>query len=249
MFSAFIVDDEAMARGNLVDALQQHERWPAPKTFSSGKQLVQAVVAHKPDVVFLDIQMPGEDGMTVARKLLELPDAPLLVFVTAFSEYAVAAFELYAVDYLLKPFSDERLALCIAKLEHTLDHDVAHQRARTAQSAWAQTNPLDRLIIKSTTSVRIIDVAQIHWIAANGNYVDIHHADGKHLLRTSLKQVLSSLPEPDFVQIHRSHIVRFDLIRELKSQDNERSIAVLATDDAVPDGKSYRQGLLALLCG
>ncbi|MEL6951049.1 MAG: LytTR family DNA-binding domain-containing protein [Pseudomonadota bacterium] len=247
-FSAFIVDDEPMARGNLIEALRPHTRWADLRDFKSGAGLVDAVVRHRPDVVFLDIQMPGDDGVTLARSLLELCCAPLLVFVTAHSEYAVEAFELYAIDYLLKPFNDTRIAQCITKLEHALDNQSAYDSARATQTAWARETPLDRLVIKSSTSVRFIDVDHIHWIAANGNYVDIHHSEGRHLLRASLKHVLSRLPERDFLQLHRGFVARVDLIREVKASDGERSTALLASGEQLPVGKSYRNALLKRLC-
>ncbi|MEO1576626.1 MAG: response regulator, partial [Pseudomonadota bacterium] len=181
MPSAFVVDDERMARGNLIDALGQHPRWRVLSEYASGATLVADAMARHPDVIFLDIQMPGDDGLALARQLLALKPAPLIVFVTAHSEYAVTAFELYAVDYLLKPFDDARFAQCVARLEHTLRDASALTRAQTAQAAWATTAPLERIVIKSSTSVRIIDVDDVAWFQANGNYVDIHHADGVHL--------------------------------------------------------------------
>lgn len=247
-FSAFIVDDEAMARGNLIEALRPHTRWANLKAFGSGAGLVDAVVRHRPDAVFLDIQMPGDDGVTLAKSLLELCCAPLLVFVTAHSEYAVEAFELYAVDYLLKPFNDARIAQCVAKLEHALDNQSAYDSARARQTAWARETPLDRLVIKSHTSVRFIDVDHIHWIAASGNYVDIHHSEGRHLLRASLKHVLSRLPTSRFIQIHRGYVARVDLVREVKAIDGDRGEALLSTGASLPVGKSFRGALLERLC-
>jgi len=248
MFSAFVVDDESMARGNLLDALEQHDRWINTRAFASGKNLIEAVLANHPDVVFLDIQMPGEDGLVIARALLELREPPLVVFVTAYSDYAVTAFELYAVDYLLKPFSNERLAQCMAKLEDALDHRLSYENKRAAQAAWACSTPLERLTIRSSTSIRVIGIEQVRWIAANGNYVDIHHTGGKHLLRASLKQVLSTLPKPDFIQVHRGYVVRYDQISEIRTTDRERSVAILTCGDSIPVGKTFRQELLGRLC-
>ncbi len=249
MRSAFIVDDETMARGNLIDALEQHGGWNVLQSLPSGEHLVAEVIKHQPDVVFLDIQMPGDDGMAIAKRLLRLQQAPLIVFVTAHSQYAVEAFELYAVDYLLKPFNDDRLAQCVARLEHQLDNHDAIDQARSAQTAWAESLTLDRLVIKSSTSVRIIETAQILWLATNGNYVDIHHTDGKHLIRASLKHLLDRLPTGEFIQLHRGYAARASLIRELKAGDGERQSAVLATGDTLPVGKSYRHALLDKLCG
>ncbi|MEM8547046.1 MAG: LytTR family DNA-binding domain-containing protein [Pseudomonadota bacterium] len=245
-YSVFVVDDESMARGNLLDSLQRHAAWQRPRCFVGGEGLLAAVQAECPQVIFLDIQMPGDDGMTLAREILQLPEAPLIVFVTAHSEYAVAAFELYAVDYLLKPFSDERLTQCLGKLEQALASPAAVRDARCAQNAWAASSPLERLVIKSATSVRIVEVTDIDWLAANGNYVDIHHTDGTHLLRASLKQVLASLPEA-FVQIHRGYAVRFSLIREVHSVDSDRSEVVLRGGQVLPLGKLFRKVVLARL--
>ncbi|MEM9335950.1 MAG: LytTR family DNA-binding domain-containing protein [Pseudomonadota bacterium] len=249
MRNAFVVDDEPMARGNLIDALQQHRGWQVQQALPSGERLIAEVIKHEPDVVFLDIQMPGEDGMDVARRLLRLQQAPLIVFVTAHSQYAVEAFELYAVDYLLKPFNDDRLAQCVAKLEHQLDNRSANARVRSAQLAWAESSTLERVVIKSSNSVRIIETTQILWIAANGNYVDIHHTDGKHLLRASLKHFLERLPHGEFIQLHRSYAVRSGLIREIKADVGERHVAVLSTGENLPVGKSFRAALLGRLCG
>lgn len=96
--------------------------------------------------------------------------------------------------------------------------------------------------------MRVIDVDDVHWIAANGNYVDIHHCDGQHLLRASLKQVLASLPDDRFVQVHRSYVVRFDLVQEVKTKDGERSEVSLSCGANVPVGKSFRQALVRRLC-
>lgn len=247
MYKALIVDDEAMARGNLVESLRRHARWSPPLTLSSGATLIETVAEHAPDVVFLDIQMPGEDGMSLARQLLSGSAPPLIVFVTAYSEHAVTAFELYAVDYLLKPFDDQRLAQCVARLEAALDNPQTLSQTRSTQSALANGSTLQRLVIKSAASLRIIEVAKIHWLAANGNYVDIHHSDGTHLMRASLRQLLAGLSDSEFTQVHRGFAVRHSLVREVKTIDGDRSDAVLSTGDTVPIGKSFRQNLMTKL--
>ena len=243
-FSAFVVDDEPLARSNLVDALQQHSKWQQIDVLSSGKNLLTQVQEKSPDAVFLDIQMPGESGLELARRLLNLEKPPLVVFVTAFSEYAVTAFELYAIDYLLKPFDDRRVTMCIEKLEQALDNQTQYQDTLCAQNAWANNKPLEKIIVKSSSSIRIIPTQQIQWLSANGNYVDIHHEEGKHLIRGSLKTIKSYLPERDFIQIHRSYIVRASLIRELKSIDEDRATLLLTDNQSFPVGKSFRQAVM-----
>ena len=124
MFRVFVVDDERIAQNNIIDALTNHTNWQVVSVFSSSVGLLNKAKELKPDVIFLDIKMPGETGLSIAKQLIALPQAPLIVFVTAFSEYALKAFELYAVDYLIKPFDDSRIAICIDKLETALNNTI-----------------------------------------------------------------------------------------------------------------------------
>ena len=124
MFRVFVVDDERIAQNNISDALANHTNWQVLSVFSSSVGLLNKAKELKPDVIFLDIKMPGETGLSIAKQLIALPQAPLIVFVTAFSEYALKAFELYAVDYLIKPFDDSRIAICIDKLETALNNTI-----------------------------------------------------------------------------------------------------------------------------
>ncbi|MEM6817716.1 MAG: LytTR family DNA-binding domain-containing protein [Pseudomonadota bacterium] len=242
--NAFVVDDEAMARGNLLSALERFPHWRIQATFASGDGLVAGVADGRPDVVFLDIQMPGETGLDLARQLLALKSPPLIVFVTAYSEFAVSAFEIYAIDYLLKPFDDERMAICVNRVESLIADGTAHGEVIRLQSEMVDSKPIRRVLIKSVNSVRVVDVESIHWLAANGNYVDIHHVGGKHLLRASMKQLFASLPESEFVQVHRGFVVRESLIEQLQTIDPDRSVIHLTTGDEIPVGKSFRRRLL-----
>lgn len=243
-YSVFVVDDEPKARINLVDALSRHQAWRNIETYSSGKGLIADVISQQPDVVFLDIQMPGDNGLTLARYLQALDKPPLLVFVTAFSDYAVMAFELYALDFLLKPFDNSRVDLCVERLIGVLSNAQAVKETLLAQDAWANDRPIEKIVVRSSTSLRVIPVYQVLWIAANGNYVDIHHQEGKHLLRGSLKNLMRTLPKTDFVQIHRGYSVRKSLLRELKSTCDEKYSVVLSTGDELPVGNGYRAELI-----
>lgn len=246
-FSAFVVDDEPKALSNIVHALQMHKNWQEVHAYSSGELLVSDAQLLKPNVVFLDIKMPGDNGLALARQLLKLVHPPIIVFVTAFADYAVDAFELYAMDYLLKPFSDGRISTCIKKLEYELLNDAIHQNALQRQHAWANNKPVDKIVIKSSNVLRVIPTAHIYWLAANGNYVDIHHEDGKHLLRGSLKSVMGTLPSEDFIQIHRGIVVRITLVRELKSLNDDQYSILLATGEVLPVGKSFHSNIIKCL--
>ena len=248
MFRVFVVDDESLARKNVIDALSHHREWRCTHTFQSSKDVIEEAVKHTPHVIFLDIQMPGEDGLALARQLLKLKQPPLIVFITAFSDYAVTAFELYAIDYLLKPFDDARISFTVEKLKHVLSSNDRHFTTIENQQSWAESKPLDKIVIKSSTSLRVIPTAEITWLEANGNYVDIHHAEGKHLLRGSLKNLLSHLDPDAFLQVHRSFVVRQNLIRELKTIDEERAVLILSSGDEIPVGKSYKTSLIHTLC-
>lgn len=243
-FSAYVVDDEPRARENLLSALSGHSDWRVLREFSSGKHLMEHLAAERPDVIFLDIQMPGDNGLELARRMQCLKDPPLVVFVTAFSDYAVTAFELYALDYLLKPFDDARVDMCIAKLERVLGNQSAFSASLDAQSAWARNKPIEKIVIRSSSSLRVIPIEQVMWVAANGNYVDIHHCEGKHLLRGSLKSIFETLPKPEFIQVHRGYAVRTSLIRELKTQDEEKFTITLADGVSLPVGKTFRAELV-----
>ena len=242
--SVFVVDDEPKARLNLVDALSQYSIWRNITTFSSGKTLIEAVIAQRPNVVFLDIQMPGDNGLILAKQIQSLESPPLIVFVTAFSNYAVMAFELYALDFLLKPFDDSRVDMCVKRLKKVLSSKKSIENSLSAQDAWANNKPIDKIVVRSSSALRIIPIDNVYWVAANGNYVDIHHQEGKHLLRGSLKAIFKSLSSEDFVQIHRGYLVRRTLIRELKSTCDEKYSLILATGDVLPVGNGFRNALI-----
>lgn len=198
VFNVFVVDDEPLAQVNLIEAIGANDKWLVSKVFSSARDVLAETESHEPHVIFLDIHMPGESGLSLAGAILDLPNPPLIVFVTAFTEHAVSAFELYAVDYLLKPFDDKRMEMCLRKLEGMLNNESAKHGLQKAQRAWANKKTLDRIVIKSSSSMRIIPVDSVQWIASNGNYVDIHHSDGKHLLRSCLKSLFACLPQNHF---------------------------------------------------
>jgi len=238
---AMIVDDELPARFNLSEAIAEYPRWQVVCELGSANNIEDDVEKYTPDVIFLDISMPGMSGLDAARSLRKASSKPHIIFVTAYDEFAVQAFELYAVDYLLKPFDNTRFAQCIARIDALLAR--AHEHT-SGLDRYLDGNTLDRLVIKSTASVRVIDINDVMWLKSNGNYIDVHHTHGCHLLRGSLSQLEKHLDGKKFLRVHRQVIIKLNQARELKSLSDDKNILFLANGDSVSVSERYRRKFL-----
>jgi two-component system, LytTR family, response regulator len=221
MMRAFIVDDEAPARAKLHRWLGKHPDVEIAGEFADGLSAAQGIIAGSPDVVFLDVQMPGLSGLEVASQL-ELDDAPLFVFVTAYDAHALAAFDLNAVDYLLKPYDEERFRRALDRVRERL-HSTANSAA-AIRIARAQTGLSERLLVPMGNGLRLIDSAGVHLLEADDNYVRVHTADRQYLLRRTLRDLLEQLGEQRFVRIHKSvavNIAEIDALAPLFKGDYE----------------------------
>jgi two-component system LytT family response regulator len=212
-----IVDDEAPSRTNLRLALAAHAGWTLIGECDGAAAARTAIAAHEPEVIFLDIQMPGESGLALARDIVTLHAPPLIVFVTAYSEHAVDAFEVHALDYLLKPLDDARLAQAVARIEAML-----RQRQREAYAAALRdyVNPddarhMEHINVRSVGSIEQVRVGDILWIESAGNYVELHLAARTVLHRITLNRIETLLDAGEFVRVHRGAIVRRDQIASL----------------------------------
>lgn len=241
-----IADDEALARTNLREALRGHPSFRIVGEATTGLEVVPAVQALRPDLLLLDIEMPGRDGVTVARDLASIDPCPAVVFVTAFSEYAVDAFQLCAVDYLLKPFDDERFADALARVESTLARDDSLMLRALSEQLALPKRRTKRLIIRSVGSIRVVPVEDVIWFRAGGNYVEVHHREGIDLHRVTLAALERSLNPREFARVHRSALVRLSEIRELKPGP-DHSVAVMSNGDTVRVSQSYRDALIQSL--
>ena len=205
-----LVDDEAPARDKLRRWLGSHADIDIAGEAADGLAAASAIESLKPDVVFLDIQMPGLSGLEVAAQL-ESGSAPLLVFVTAYDEHAIRAFDLNAVDYLLKPYDRDRL-------EKTL-HRLRERRGGAAppavQTARAQTRSSERLLVPRGEQLELIEAINIHWLEADDNYVHVHTAAARYLVRRTLTDLLAQLGEQRFVRIHKSAAVNISEVASL----------------------------------
>jgi two-component system LytT family response regulator len=229
-----IVDDEAPSRANLRLALGAHPDWVLAGECDGTAAARTLLAAQDVDVIFLDIQMPAESGLVLAREISRLPAPPLIVFVTAYSEHAVDAFDVHALDYLLKPLNDARLAQTVERIGAMLG-----QRQREAYGAAlrdyvdagaGREAVLERINVRSVGRIEQILVADILWIESAGNYVELHLAGRTVLHRITLNRLETLLAPGDFLRVHRGAIVRRSEIARL---------------DTIGDG-SYR---LTLRCG
>jgi two-component system LytT family response regulator len=241
---ALIVDDEPPARAFLRRMLGDHADIEVAGECSNGTQAAALVKALRPDLVFLDIQMPGSDGIAFAESL-DPRDAPAIVFVTAHDRYAVRAFELAAVDYLLKPYDDQRLAKALARARSSLREHSSEERADKMLSLLAhlesQAEYLDRFVVRQQGRVYLVRADHVEWIAANGNYLLLHEGKDRHMIRETMQNVERRLNPRKFVRIHRSAIVNIDCIREIRKQgDDEEQQVVLKDGTELVLSRGYR---------
>jgi two-component system LytT family response regulator len=217
-----IVDDEAPSRANLRLALAAHPDWQLLAQCDGAASARAALAVHDVDVIFLDIQMPAESGLVLAREISCLREPPLIVFATAYSEHAVDAFEVHALDYLLKPLNDARLAQTVERIAAMLA-----QRQREAYGAALRdyvdagagqaVERLERINVRSVGRIEQIRVEHILWIESAGNYVELHLEGRTVLHRITLNRLEALLVPGDFLRVHRSAIVRRSQIARLET--------------------------------
>lgn len=215
---ALIVDDEEPGRVNLSLALADHPRWQLAGACASVAAAHALLAAGDIDVVFLDIQMPGESGLALARSLAAQAEPPLVIFVTAHNSHALEAFEVHALDYLLKPVNDARLTQALARAESLLA--LRQRRAYgSALRAYVQEAPdqewWEQLSVRSVGRIERVLLADVHWIEACGNYVQLHLAARTILHRVPVSRLVANLDPASFVRVHRGAIVRIDQAAEL----------------------------------
>jgi two-component system LytT family response regulator len=223
-----VVDDEPLARERLLDLLAHEPGVEVVGTADNGAAAVEAIRTRQPDLVFLDVQMPGKTGLDVVREV-GADAMPATIFVTAFDQYALRAFELAALDYLVKPFDDERFEHAVVrarrlielrqmgKLREQLLAVLQHGGAGEprAQTANAESSYLERIAVEMRGKVRVVPVEQIDYITASGPYAELHTGDRTHIIRETMQTLEERLDPRQFIRIHRSAIVRLGLVDTL----------------------------------
>ena len=213
MIHVLIVDDETPARDKLRRWLGEQADIELVGECADGLEAAASISNLVPDVVFLDIQMPGMSGLEVAAQL-EPARAPLIVFVTAYDEHAIKAFDLNAVDYLLKPYDKDRLLKTLERLR-ARRRDAAPSGVDTAiRAARAQPGASSRLLVPQGEQLQLIDASSVHWLEADDNYVHVHTAQARYMLRRTLSDLLEQLGER-FVRIHKSVAVNLSEVKSL----------------------------------
>jgi two-component system LytT family response regulator len=241
-----VVDDEAPARQRIIDLLEKDEQVDLVLEAADGKAAIQIIQRESLDLVFLDVQMPELDGLQVIEAV-GAAKMPLTVFVTAYDHHAIRAFEANALDYLLKPFSDERLEASLARArarrdEHSL-LEFGRSVLRMVCGKPAAVGYLDRLVVKSGGTTRFIRVADIDWIEGAGVYANLHIAGKELLYRAALHELADKLDPMRFVRVHRSAIVNIDSIVELQPISHGEFEVVLKDGHRSRVSRTYRAQL------
>jgi len=232
---ALVVDDEVHARDSVRALLDAQPRWHVIGECDSAAALRDALLHAPVDVVVLHVRLPDADGMTVARLLRESAASPLVVFTTAFEQYAVDAFEVQAIDYLLKPFDDARFQAALRRAEQALS---ANQRG---DERYRQ-----RLVIRSIGRVQFVEVAQIDWLEASGNYVEIHAGKESFLHRERMRVLEAQLDPAEFVRIHRSIIVNRAAIAQIRPIAAGDHAVILRGGQRLRLSRTYRSAIESL---
>ncbi len=209
-----IVDDEPLARKTLRTLARRDPELRVVAQCRNGIEALEAVREHKPDLMFLDVQMPEISGFDVLELLGE--DAPAIVFVTAYDQYAIRAFEVHALDYLLKPFTDERFEKALTRAKNLLRKgDLEGARSNMAQLSASHRAAAQRFMVRSAGRVVFLKADEIDWIEAADYYARLHVGSSSYLLRESMNDLEATLDPNQFVRIHRSAIVNLDRVREM----------------------------------
>jgi two-component system LytT family response regulator len=244
MIRAVVADDEVLARQKLRQLLRDDRDVEIVGESATAQETIELVRAANPELLFLDIHMPGMHGFDVVGALAEQPEipSPRVIFTTAYDQYAVRAFDVNAVDYLLKPFTHERLRAAIQRVreQSPLRQQGSGSANGNGPAAGFYTN---RIIFKSRGRILFLPVSDIRWIGAEGNYVRLCTATETHLLRETMTHLEEKLDPRGFLRVHRSFIVNLKYVKEVRRETNGDSVVIMDSGHKVALGRSYRSVL------
>jgi two-component system LytT family response regulator len=232
---ALIVDDEPLARSGVSVRLSNFPDIEVVGECGDGPSAVEKILELSPDVVFLDVQIPGMDGFEVLRALPS-EDLPSVIFLTAYEQHALRAFDVHALDYLLKPLDDERFCRAVERARQVKDMDSKVQMSERLLRLLGENSPryVSRFPVRTGSRIQVVLADDIEWIAAAGDYVELHCCGRHHLLRETMNSMEQKLDPAKFLRIHRSRILRLNCVRELHAMDNHEYLVKLS------DGSEHR---------
>lgn len=247
-----IVDDELLSRKKIRAFLQEYAEFQIVGECADGEQAVAAINAVRPDLVFLDVQIPGRDGFEVLDSLAE-KTPPEVIFVTAFDKYAVRAFDVRALDYLLKPFNKSRFAEALKRFHERRMRvngaDRKQELKAALQEIQRQSRDSERILVKSGSRIIFVRKGSIEWVEAQGDYVKLHIGKESHMLRETMTAAAEQLDPNRFVRIHRSRIVNLDYVREIRPLWGGDYSVLMRDGTELTMSRTYRAILQAALGG
>jgi two-component system LytT family response regulator len=241
--TALVVDDEPVARAGLKGMLAAFDWIEVIGEAADGQSAAGAIDTLKPELVFLDVQMPGLLGTDVLR---HIDHKPFVIFTTAYSQHAVTAFELGAVDYLMKPFGAARLAAALERVRGAIGEPTSVDAIERLSGALGG-GPITRLFVRVGNATVLLPVDRVSWLEADGDYVVAHAGGSRHLLHVSLSSLLARLDPGRFTQVHRAHVVNLDHVRAFKRDTRGNVEAELNDGRRVPVSRARAQELRSLV--
>ena len=249
MIRTLIVDDEPLARDRVKRLLRDEEDIEVVGECGNGKDAIDFIKSKNPDLVFLDIQMPEKSGLDVVKSLGG-KRFPTIVFVTAYDKYALQAFDVHALDYLLKPFNRERIKRAVARAREQVEHRRMGNLDERLNSLIADLRSekkyLERLVVKSVGRVFFLKTEEIDWIEAAGNYVKLHVGRDSHMIRETMNGIEAKLDPDKFLRIHRSTVVNIDRIKELHPMFSGDYAVILRDGTELALSRNYRDRFVEL---
>ncbi len=249
---ALIVDDEPLARTGVHQLVDPLDDVIVVGEAADGPEAVRLIEEHDPDLVFLDVQMPEMSGLEVVREV-GVENMPLTIFVTAYDQYALDAFEAHALDYLLKPIEEERFEEAMDRARHQLQRVEADTLSKQLEGVLREyadqeeSGGIERFTIRNRNRIYFVDADNVQWIESEGDYVALHDGERTHLVRKTMKELEEQLDPSRFLRVHRSYIVNVDYIEELRPLDHGTYQLRMASGTPLKTSRGYSDNVDALL--
>jgi two-component system LytT family response regulator len=247
MIHTILADDEVLARQKLRQLLRDEPEIDIVGECASAEETVKLVRVTKPELIFLDIQMPGMDGFDVIGALSRDPefDMPAIIFTTAYDQYALRAFEVHAVDYLLKPFTPDRLRSAVQRVRERTQFNALDTDSN--KQVEGSSSPTTRIVFKSRGRILFLPVADIRWIGAEENYVRLCTGPDVHLLRETMSNLEARLDPRSFLRVHRSFIVNLNYVKEVRTEQEGESVVVMIDGQKLAMSRGYKSRIMESL--